>query len=303
MIEVRDLTKRYGDTTAVNHLTFSVRPGHVTGFLGPNGAGKSTTLRVILGLTEPTTGTATVDGYRFRDRSRGLRHVGALIDAHDVHGGRTAAAHLHALARSNRLPRQRVHEVLREVGLSGAASRRIGGFSLGMKQRLGIAGALLGDPPVLLFDEPFNGLDPEGVHWIRSMFHVLAAQGRTVLVSSHLMSEMENTADQLIVIAGGRLIAQESLHDFAARVRDASVTVRTPQHAALAVILAAHGATVQPAGIDTLRVAGLNSVRIGELALEHHIVLYELTTHHASLETAFMQLTAERAEYVAGQRR
>jgi ABC-2 type transport system ATP-binding protein len=185
VIEVSGLTKRYGPKTAVNGLTFTVRPGHVTGFLGPNGAGKSTTLRMILGLNEPTSGTAAVAGRPFRDRPRGLRHVGALLDAHDVHGGRTAYAHLSALARGNRIPRRRVEEVLREVGLAEAARRRVGGFSLGMRQRLGIATALLGDPPVLLFDEPINGLDPEGVRWVRGLFHRLAAEGRTVFVSSH----------------------------------------------------------------------------------------------------------------------
>lgn len=217
MIEVKELTKRYGRTTAVKDLTFTVRPGRVTGFLGPNGAGKSTTLRMMLGLHTPTSGTVTVGGRPFRDRPRGLRHVGALLDAGEVHRGRRATAHLAALARSNRIPRARVAEVLDQVGLAGAARRRIGGYSLGMRQRLGIAGALLGDPPVLLFDEPLNGLDPEGVKWVRGLFRGLAEQGRTVLVSSHLMSEMEHTADDLVVIGRGELIAAESLSAFAAR--------------------------------------------------------------------------------------
>jgi ABC-2 type transport system ATP-binding protein len=217
VIELHELTKRYGGTTAVDGLTVTVRPGRVTGFLGPNGAGKSTTLRMVLGLTTPTAGTVTVSGRPFRAHSRGLPHVGALLDAGDVQGGRGAWAHLWALARGNGLPRARVDEVLDEVGLAAVARRRIGGFSLGMRQRLGIAAALLGDPPVLLFDEPFNGLDPEGVRWVRGLFRRLADQGRTVFVSSHLMSEMANTADHLVVIGRGRLLADESLADFAAR--------------------------------------------------------------------------------------
>jgi ABC-2 type transport system ATP-binding protein len=301
MIEVSELTKRYGRTTAVDNLTFTVRSGHVTGFLGPNGAGKSTTLRMILGLNEPTSGTATVNGRPFRHRPRGLRHVGALLDAGDVHGGRSGRAHLRALARSNTIPRSRVEQVLHEVGLTGAADRRIGGYSLGMKQRLGIATALLGDPPVLLFDEPLNGLDPEGVLWVRGLVRRLAAEGRTVLVSSHLMSEMENTADQLIVIGRGRLIAAESVTGFAARGTRRSVTVRTPEPAALTGALTAAGAAVRPAGDGTLLVTGLDTTRIGEIALEHRLVLQELTAHTASLEEAFMELTADSVEYVAGQ--
>ena len=280
MIEISELTKRYGGTTAVNGLTFTVRPGHVTGFLGPNGAGKTTTLRIILGLNAPTSGSATVDGRPFRDRPRGLRHVGALLDASDVHGGRTAAAHLSALARSNRIPRHRVDEVLGEVGLAGAARRRVGGFSLGMKQRLGIAAALLGDPPVLLFDEPLNGLDPQGVKWVRGLFRTLAAEGRTVFVSSHLMSEMEHTADQLIVIGRGELIAAESLTEFAARGARLSVTVRTPDTDRLTALLAAEGASLQPDGADRLTVTGLNADRISEIAFQHRVLLHELTTRH-----------------------
>jgi ABC-2 type transport system ATP-binding protein len=302
VIEVNELTKRYGRTTAVNGLTFTVRPGHVTGFLGPNGSGKSTTLRMILGLNDPTSGTVTIDGRPFRDRPRGLRHVGALLDANDVHGGRSAAAHLSALARSNRIPRRRVEEVLREVGLADAAPRRIGGFSLGMKQRLGIATALLGDPPVLLFDEPLNGLDPEGVQWVRGLFRRLAAEGRTVFVSSHLMSEMENTADHLIVIGRGELIAAQSLTEFAARGTRLSVTVRTPDTAELTALLTAEGAAVRPDG-DLLTVTGLSAARIGELAFHHRVLLHELATHTASLEEAFMELTADSVEYLAGESR
>ncbi|MFJ7065870.1 ABC transporter ATP-binding protein [Streptomyces sp. NPDC101115] len=304
MIEVRELTKRYGATTAVNSLSFTVRPGRVTGFLGPNGAGKSTTLRMILGLHAPTSGSVTVGGRPFRDRPRGLRHVGALLDAGDVHGGRTARAHLRVLARGNRIPLARVDEVLEEVGLSDAARRRIGGYSLGMRQRLGIAAALLGDPPVLLFDEPLNGLDPEGVKWVRGLFRRLAAEGRTVFVSSHLMSEMEHTADELVVVGRGELIAAESLRDFAARGARLSVTVGTPAAGELARLLIAEGAEVDEdeAG-GLLTVTGLTAGRIGDLALEHRVPLHQLTTRTASLEEAFMELTADSVEYLAGDAR
>ncbi|WP_406477959.1 ATP-binding cassette domain-containing protein [Streptomyces sp. NBC_01615] len=304
MIEVNELTKRYGPTTAVRNLSFGVRPGHVTGFLGPNGAGKTTTLRMLLGLIAPTAGTATLDGRPFRDLPRGLRHVGALLDAGDVHGGRSARAHLSALARSNRIPRARVEEVLEEVGLSGpAARRRVDGFSLGMKQRLGIATALLGDPPVLMFDEPLNGLDPEGVLWVRGLFRRLAAEGRTVFVSSHLMSEMENTADQLIVIGRGELIAAESVAEFAARGTKLTVTVRTPASDRLTAVLSAEGAAVAPYDDRTLKVTALSAARIGELAFQHRILLEELTPQAASLEAAFMELTADSAEFLAGDAR
>ncbi|KAA2265214.1 ATP-binding cassette domain-containing protein [Solihabitans fulvus] len=301
MIEVNELTKRYGSVLAVNGLSFTVRPGLVTGFLGPNGAGKSTTLRMLLGLNTPTSGTATIDGKRFRDLGTGLRHVGALLDAGDVHSGRSAAAHLSALARSNGLPRRRVDEVLQEVGLADVARRRIGGFSLGMRQRLGIATALLGDPPVLLFDEPINGLDPEGVLWVRRLFRRLAAEGRTVFVSSHLMSEMENTADRLVVIGRGELIADEGVTEFAARGTNFSVSVRTPDTAVLAGLLATEGAEVTSDGYESLTVTGLTAARIGELAFHHRLMLHELATHTPSLEEAFMELTADSVEYLAGQ--
>ncbi|MET9466790.1 ABC transporter ATP-binding protein [Streptomyces sp. NPDC006544] len=306
MIEVNELTKRYGAKTAVDHLSFTVRPGQVTGFLGPNGAGKTTTLRMILGLDAPTAGTATVSGVPFRSHARGLRHVGALLDANQVHGGRTATAHLSALAHSNGISPRRVKEVLHEVGLADAANRRIGGFSLGMKQRLGIATALLGDPPVLMFDEPVNGMDPEGVLWMRRLFRRLAAEGRTVFLSSHLMSEMENTADQLVVIGRGRLIAAESAGAFAARGTRAGIVVSTPQAAELAVVLTAAGAVVEPEGspgVEKLAVTGLSADRTGALAFEHRIRLNELTARTASLEEAFMQLTADSIEYLAGQPR
>ncbi|MFD6892287.1 ATP-binding cassette domain-containing protein [Streptomyces sp. NPDC059957] len=302
MIESTGLTKRYGDTVAVDDLSFTVEPGLVTGFLGPNGAGKSTTLRMILGLNTPTGGTVTVDGVPFSRRPRGLCHVGALLDAHDVHGGRSARAHLSALARGNRIPLSRVDEVLREVGLTKAAARRIGGFSLGMKQRLGIAGALLGDPPVLIFDEPLNGLDPEGVLWVRGLFRRLASEGRTVFVSSHMMAEMEHTADRITVIGRGRLIADASLAEFAARHASRGVTVRTPDLTdleALEAVLVAEGGSVHREDGPAVRVTGLTAARIGDLAHRHRIGLHELATHTSSLESAFMSLTADSVEYLA----
>ncbi|PQM25445.1 ABC transporter [Streptomyces xinghaiensis] len=300
MIEATELTKCYGGTTAVDRLSFTVRPGVVTGFLGPNGAGKTTTLRMVLGLNRPTGGTVTVDGQPFGDHPRGLRRAGALLDAHDVHDGRTARAHLTALAVSNGLPRSRVAEVLTEAGVADVAGRRIGGFSLGMRQRLGIAAALLGDPPVLIFDEPLNGLDPEGVRWVRGLFGRLADEGRTVLVSSHLMGEMEQTADELIVIGRGRLIAAQSLRDFAARTTRPRVSVRTPDTGSLPGLLTGRGAEVRAEGEGLYTVTGLPADRIGELAFTHGVRLHELSPHPASLEEAFMELTAESVEYSAG---
>ncbi|MFI2375902.1 ABC transporter ATP-binding protein [Streptomyces sp. NPDC018964] len=300
MIEAIELTKCYGRIVAVDRLSFTVSPGVVTGFLGPNGAGKTTTLRMVIGLNQPTGGTVTVGGQPFGDRPRGLRHVGALLDAHDVHGGRTARAHLTALAVSNGLPRRRVAEVLAEVGMADAAGRRIDGFSLGMKQRLGIAAALLGDPPVLLFDEPLNGLDPEGVRWVRGLFRRLADEGRTVLVSSHLMREMEQTAEELIVIGRGRLIAAQSLRDFAARSTQLRVNVRTPDTDVLPALLTGEGATVRAEDDGSYTVTGLPADRIGELAFTHRVRLHELSPRSASLEEAFMELTQEGVEYSAG---
>ncbi|MEV6978138.1 ATP-binding cassette domain-containing protein [Kitasatospora sp. NPDC093806] len=300
MIDIDQLTKRYGSVVAVDGLTFTVRPGRVTGFLGPNGAGKSTTLRMLLGLNAPTRGTATIDGRPFGEFGTGLRHVGALLDANDVHKGRTANGHLAALACSNGLPRRRVQEVLETVGLGEAGSRRIGGFSLGMRQRLGIAAALLGDPPVLLFDEPVNGLDPEGIRWARELFRRLAGEGRTVFVSSHLMSEMANTADHLIVIGGGRLIADEPAGDFAARAANAGVTVRTPDPDALAGALRNAGASVLAESRGTLSVTGLTAARVNELAFTHRVMVHEVIAHGGSLEDAFMQLTADSVQYRAG---
>ncbi|MET8573297.1 ATP-binding cassette domain-containing protein [Streptomyces sp. NPDC005012] len=302
MIDVTHLTKRYGGVTAVDDLTFTVRPGRVTGFLGPNGAGKSTTLRVLLGLHRPTAGTATVDGRPFAVHRRGLRRVGALLDAQGVRGGLTARAHLSALARAHRIAPGRVAEVLEEAGLAGAARRRIGGFSLGMRQRLGIAAALLGDPPVLVLDEPFNGLDPEGVRWVRGLLRRLAAEGRTVLVSSHLMSETEHTADDLVVVGRGRLIAAESLADFSARGATGRVTVRTSAADALSALLAAEDADVRTEG-ERLVVTGLDAGRVGEIAGRHGIPLSGLHTERPSLEEAFMRLTADAARSAEGDAR
>jgi len=302
MIEVHELTKRYGAATAVDRLSFSVRPGQVTGFLGPNGAGKSTTLRLILGLDAPTAGIATVDGRPFRDRRYGLRDAGALLDASAVCAGRSASTHLTAIARSKGLPTTRVSAVLDEVGLAEVARRRIGGFSLGMKQRLGIAAALLGDPAVLIFDEPVNGLDPEGIRWARGLFRGLAAEGRTVLVSSHLMSEMEHSADHLIVIGRGQLIADCPVSEFVQRGSHPRVAVRTPSPLALCSALATAGgsATTGPEGL--LEVSGLTAAQVGELALAQGIVLHELAPRRGSLEEAFMELTADSIDYLAGDR-
>ncbi|MEV0122840.1 ATP-binding cassette domain-containing protein [Streptomyces sp. NPDC050703] len=300
MIEVDELTKRYGHTTAVRALSFSVRPGRVTGFLGPNGAGKTTTLRMLLGLVAPTSGSATVDGRPFRGHPRGLRHVGAVLDAGDAHGGRSALAHLAALARSNGIPRRRVDEVLGDVGLAEVARRRVGGYSLGMRQRLGIAAALLGDPPVLLFDEPLNGLDPEGVSWARGLLRRLADEGRTVLVSSHQVDEMEQTAEQLVVIGRGELVAAESVARFAARAAGPEVTVRTPDAAGLTAVLAAEGGSVRAGGDGVLVVAGLPASRIGELACAHRVPLHELAPGARALERAFRELTADRVDHFSG---
>ncbi|MFC1405620.1 MULTISPECIES: ABC transporter ATP-binding protein [Streptacidiphilus] len=301
MIEARELTKRFGRLTAVNELTFTVRPGQVTGFLGPNGAGKSTTLRMILGLNAPTSGTATIDGRPFRLEGTGLRRVGALLDAGDVHRGRSAQAHVAALARSNGLPRERVTAVLREVGLSEAARRRVGEFSLGMRQRLGLACALLGDPPVLIFDEPINGLDPEGIRWARALFRRLASEGRTVLVSSHMMSEMEHTADHLIVVGGGRLIADEPLSEFAARASRPTVTVRSEDSRRLSAVLTAAGGEVMQLGNGSLTVAKLSTSQIGEVAFSNRIMVYEVAVTSGALEEAFMELTASSVVHRAAE--
>jgi ABC-2 type transport system ATP-binding protein len=301
MIEARHLVKRYGPTTAVDDLSFSVRPGLVTGFLGPNGAGKTTTMRMILGLDAPTQGSVTVGGRSYRDLPAPMREVGALLDAKAVHGGRPARDHLLCLAQSNGIARRRVDEVLGLVGLEDVARRRAKGFSLGMSQRLGIASALLGDPAVLIFDEPVNGLDPDGIHWVRTLMRTLAAEGRTVLVSSHLMSEMAVTADHLLVIGKGRLIADTSVDEFVRSSSQQSVHVRSPQAAELAVRCREAGATVTDAVTDpdVIEITGLDSAGVGKLAAARGIVLFELVPVRASLEEAFMELTRDSVEYQA----
>ncbi|MEV1085715.1 ABC transporter ATP-binding protein [Streptomyces sp. NPDC050211] len=299
MIELEGLTKRYGEKVAVNNLTFAVRPGIVTGFLGPNGAGKSTTMRMILGLDHPTAGDVRIDGKHYDQLKDPLTYIGALLEAKAWHGGRSAYNHLLCLAQSNGIPSSRVREVLETVGLTAVARKKTKGFSMGMGQRLGIAGALLGDPRILMFDEPVNGLDPEGIHWIRNLMKSLAAQGRTVFVSSHLMSEMALTADHLVVIGQGRLLADTTMADFIARNSRSYVRIRTPQRERLLDVLHGAGVTVVETGNGTLEVDGSKSERIGELAAQHQIVLHELSPQQASLEEAFMQLTAESVEYHA----
>ncbi|MGE5287863.1 MAG: ABC transporter ATP-binding protein [Micromonosporaceae bacterium] len=300
MIEVRDLSKRYGTKVAVDHLTFTVAPGLVTGFLGPNGAGKSTTMRLILGLDRPQTGTATIGGKHYRELAHPLRTVGALLEARSVHTGRSARDHLLFLAQTQGLPRSRVDEMIDLVGLRDVAGKRAGSFSLGMSQRLGIAAAMLGDPQVLVLDEPVNGLDPEGILWMRNLMKSVAARGRTVFVSSHLMSEMALTAEHLIVIGRGRLIADCSTEEFVSRSSQRSVLVRTPQPEKLTELVAAEGGLVQAGGNGALTVTKLDAPRIGELAAAAQIVLHELTPQLASLEEAFMELTAADQEYGAG---
>ena len=296
MIEVQDLTKRYGPTLAVDHLSFTVRPGVVTGFLGPNGAGKSTTMRMILGLDNPTAGRALIDGRPYAALKHPLTRVGALLDANWIHPNRSARAHLRWMAASNGLPVSRVDEVLETVGLTNVAGKSAGKFSLGMKQRLGIAGALLGDPQVLLFDEPVNGLDPEGILWIRQFMQALAAAGRTVFVSSHLLSEMSLTAEHLVVIGRGALIADAATTDFIARSTKTSVKVRSPQLDTLAGLLTDKGLQVSHVD-DHLSVFGTPIEDIGDLAAASGITLHELSTVRGSLEEAFMQLTGDAVEY------
>ncbi|WP_327191369.1 ABC transporter ATP-binding protein [Streptomyces xinghaiensis] len=298
MIEVRGLTKRYGEVLAVDDLTFTVRPGEVTGFLGPNGAGKSTTLRLILGLGSADSGTATVGGRPHGAQPAPLRAVGALLDPGAVLPSRTAYHHVLALAAGNGIPRSRVDEVLDDVGLGNAGRRRAGSFSLGMRQRLGIAAALLGDPPVLIFDEPLNGLDPEGIVWIRHLMRRMAAEGRAVLMSSHLMSELELTTDHLIVVGRGRLIADMTMKDFIAAHSDREVLVRSPRAGSLRRALPP-AATVREEGVDTLAVTGLDTAEIGALAAANDVELHELTSRRVSLEEAFMELTRDVQEYRA----
>jgi ABC-2 type transport system ATP-binding protein len=299
MIELRGLSKHYGDTVAVDGLTCTVEPGRVTGFLGPNGAGKTTTMRMVLGLDHPTSGTATVDGRRYVDLPAPMQVVGALLDAGAVHSSRKAHDHLLCLAQSSGIARRRIDDVLGLVGLDTVAHRRLGTFSLGMSQRLGIAAALLGDPPVLIFDEPVNGLDPEGILWIRTLMRDLAYEGRTVLVSSHLMSEMAQTADHLIVIGRGRLIADASVDHLMRSGGNETVFVRASAGDALAQRLTAAGAVVQQGTDGALVVAGLSSGEIGALAAALGAVLSELIPQHSSLEAAYLQLTRDSVEYAA----
>jgi ABC-2 type transport system ATP-binding protein len=299
MIEARDLTKDYGDKRAVDGLSFDVRPGIVTGFLGPNGSGKSTTMRLILGLDRPTKGRVTVNGKPYREHAAPLHEVGALLEARSVHTGRSARNHLLALAQTHGIPRRRVDELIDQVGLHEVARKRAGKFSLGMGQRLGIATALLGDPHTVMLDEPVNGLDPEGIQWIRTFLKSLAADGRTVFVSSHLMSEMALTADHLIVIGRGRLIADASVVDFLAGASKPLVHVRSPQGEELTNILRGPGVSVAVLEPGLLEVTGLTSAQVGEAAAAHGIVLHELSPHQASLEEAFMDLTRGELEFAA----
>jgi ABC-2 type transport system ATP-binding protein len=297
MIELRGLTKRYGPTTAVDDLSFTVQPGRVTGFLGPNGAGKTTSMRVVLGLDPPTAGQALVDGRPYRELREPLREVGALLDAKAVHPHRSARDHLLALAQSNGIARARVDEVIGLVGLDKVAGRRVGGFSLGMSQRLGIAGALLGDPGTLMFDEPVNGLDPDGIRWVRQFVRHLAAEGRTVLVSSHLMSEMEDTADHLVVIGRGRLVADAPIADVIAGSSHTMVRVRTPVADELARLLAPIAGSVRQETGDRLLVSGLGTDQIGDVAYTAGIRLHELTLQSASLEEAYLELSQHNLEF------
>src|SRR3954452_25225935 len=297
VIEARGLTKDYGDKRAVDALTFSVEPGTVTGFLGPNGSGKSTTMRLILGLDAPTAGDVIVNGKHYREHAAPLYEVGALLEARSVHTGRSAYHHLLALAQTHGIPKRRVHELIDLVGLHEVAGKRAGQFSLGMGQRLGIATALLGDPSTLLLDEPVNGLDPEGIHWIRNLLKGLAAEGRTVVVSSHLMGEMALTADHLIVIGRGKLIADTSVEEFVARASAKVVLVRSPELPRLRAVLEAPGVTCEGGERGSLEVHGLTTEQIGDTAAAHGIAIHELTPQQASLEEAFMTLTRSAVEF------
>jgi ABC-2 type transport system ATP-binding protein len=297
MIEVKNLSKRYGEKLAVDGLDFVVQPGVVTGFLGPNGAGKSTTMRLIAGLDEPTQGSVTVNGRSYRSAAAPMAELGLLLEAKAMHTGRSARNHLLALAQTNGISRRRVDEVVDMVGLREVAGKRVGGFSLGMGQRLGVASALLGDPQVVVLDEPVNGLDPEGVLWIRNLLTGLAADGRTVFVSSHLMSEMAQTATRLIVVGRGRLIADTTVEEFVARASGHSVTVRTPEAARLRDLLLGPDVTVSSDQAGVLHVQGLNAEQIGTVAWQAHLPVFELASQQASLEQAFMELTQDSVEY------
>ncbi|GAA0558956.1 ATP-binding cassette domain-containing protein [Paractinoplanes ferrugineus] len=297
MIDIRGVTKRYGSSVVVDDLSFTAEGGQVTGFLGPNGAGKTTTMRMIVGLAAPDRGSISVHGRRYADLPVPLTEVGALLDAGAVHGGRTAYQHLWALAASNGLPRRRVDAVLARTGLAAVAGKRAGGFSLGMRQRLGIAAALLGEPRILIFDEPVNGLDPEGIRWARELMRSLAAEGRAVLVSSHLMSEMAQTADHLVVVGRGRLVADTSVSELMRAAGGGTVLVRASDPGTLTRRLAEAGATVREGVESSLLVSGLTAADVGQLAARHGVVLSELTPQRASLEDAFMELTRDSVEY------
>ena len=297
MIEAVNLTKRYGKKTAVDNISFTVEPGTVTGFLGPNGAGKSTTMRMIMGLDKPTSGKVTINGRPYRQLSAPLCEVGALLDAKGLHGSRSARNHLRQLAASNGIPAKRVDEVLDITGLASVAKKRVKGFSLGMGQRLGIAAALLGDPGVLLFDEPVNGLDPEGVKWVRETCRRLAGEGRTVFISSHLMSEMAQTADHLLVIGRGRILTAGPVDDVIASATTDRVRVASPQATQLAELMASRNLAARPVAPSVLETTDTTAAAIGELAAQSGIVLHELTTIHASLEEAYLTLTSDSVEY------
>ena len=297
MIQLDGLTKRFGAKTAVDHVTATIQPGKVTGFLGPNGAGKSTTMRLILGLDRPTGGTATINGKRYAEFRSPLTEVGALLDAKAVHTGRTAYNHLLAMAATHGIPTRRVHEVIGLTGLESVADKRVGGFSLGMGQRLGIAAAMLGDPATLILDEPVNGLDPEGVLWVRQFARHLASQGRTVFLSSHLMSEMSQTADHIIVLGRGRVLADAPVGDILAGATRNAVRVRTPQAEQLARSIAGADVTVTGVESQLFEVVGLTAAQIGEAAAREGIVLHELTPISASLEEAYLELTQDEVEY------
>jgi ABC-2 type transport system ATP-binding protein len=299
VIEARGLSKRFGDKLAVDRLSFTVHPGRVTGFLGPNGAGKSTTMRMIVGLDAPASGSVSVNGRPYRRLPYPMREVGALLEARAAHGGRSAYQHLLCLAHMNAIPVKRVHEVLALVGLSEVAGKRTKGFSMGVGQRLGVAAALLGDPRVLLFDEPVNGLDPEGIRWIRNLMRKLADEGRTVFVSSHLMSEMSVTADHLVVIGRGRILADTGMKQFIADNTQGYVRVRSPELPLIGAALRGHGWRVEPDAEGGLRVYGAEPAEIGDLAWETGTRLHELATVQPSLEEAFMRLTGDSVEYHA----
>ncbi len=298
MIDVQNVSKQYGDRVAVDDLTFTVKPGIVTGFVGPNGAGKSTTMRLILGLDRPNAGSATVNGKHYRELRAPLHEVGALLEARAIHTGRSAYNHLLAQAQTHGIGKKRVDEVIGLVGLESVARKRVGGFSLGMGQRLGVAAALLGDPATLILDEPSNGLDPEGIRWIRHLLKGLAAEGRTVFVSSHLMNEMALTAERLVVVGRGQLIADTTVGEFVRNASsDASVRVRSSDDVRLGEALTAEGARVQSRDGGALEVYGMTGEEIGDMALERGVALYELTAQEVSLEDAFMHMTQKVTEY------